>query len=209
MITFFFFPQQKEKEAIKSLFVCGRAFHCGRHLSMEEDQAAGWGRVCPPGSEGMGSRESPARSPPMAQPPAHITSAAGRAVPLVNKCPLLFTELLQATQCTCPRPTALVFFVSISSSWEICPCARAPVGGEAFSPSCLPPSLCGNSHAQGTGGTEGGLTPDRAFAKHPHGAPPSRGPPAWARYYLLTKPGAAWVAAACQSLLLARQDVDG
>lgn len=123
------------------MFVCGCAFHCARHLSMEEDQAADWGRVCPPGGEGMGSRESPARSPPMAQPPAHITSSAGRAVPLVNKCPLLFTELLQATQCTCPRPTALVFFVSfISSSWEIYPLCLSPSGGRSLLP-IMPPTI--------------------------------------------------------------------
>lgn len=176
---------------------------------MEEDQAAGWGRVCPPGSEGMGSRESPARSPPMAQPPAHITSLrAELCLWLINvpSCLLSSSRL--------PSAHVLVLLLLSSSSPSLllgrfAPCARAPVGGEAFSPSCLPPSLCGNSHAQGTGGTEAGLTPDRAFAKHPHGAPPSRGPPAWARYYLLTKPGAAWVAAACQSLLLAGQDVDG
>lgn len=85
----------------------------------------GWGHACPPEGEGHEEQGEPGDAPlpwpPARLNPAHITSTAGRAVSLVNKCPLLSPELHQATCCVCPYPTALISFVSlIASPGEIC-----------------------------------------------------------------------------------------
>lgn len=78
MITFIgFFPQQEEKETIKSGIVCSHAFYCGRDLSMEGEQAAGWGFSCPPEDERHGDRgslgtlPSPGTAPGTPQPSIH------------------------------------------------------------------------------------------------------------------------------------------
>lgn len=78
-------------------------------------------------------------SPPVAHLNlAFVTPAVGRAAPLVNKCPLVSPELLQAARCSHSHPAALLFSVFLITFWEIWSLHRCPRGLLSIVPPTIP-----------------------------------------------------------------------
>lgn len=106
VITFFFFSHNKRrKRQLRAGSFVDVPFAVGDTCLRRRSRLG----MCVAAERNGEPGEAQARSPPTAQPPAHLslvcaTPAADRAAPLVNKCPLLPPELLQATHCRCPRP---------------------------------------------------------------------------------------------------------